>query len=151
VAQEARDAGIALRHQLLLYPVTDCRMGSPSYAEFSDGYYLTRAIMGWFFAQYLPDARAAADCRASPLLQENLRGLAPATIITAEYDPLRDEGEAYADALKKAGVPVTLRRWNGQIHGFMSMLGVIAAADEALSFAAGALRDSAPPLAKARA
>lgn len=139
-AQHARDEGLALRHQLLLYPITDCGMRTASYREFADGYYLSAAMMRWFLAQYLPDAQSADDPRASPLRSRELGELAPATIFTAGYDPLRDEGEAYAQALAAAGVTATLRRWPGQIHGFISMLGMIDEADRALWAAADALR-----------
>lgn len=139
-AQHARSEGLALRHQLLLYPITDCGMQTASYREFADGYYLSAAMMRWFLAQYLPDAQSADDPRASPLRSRELGELAPATIFTVGYDPLRDEGEAYAQALAAAGVTTTLRRWPGQIHGFLSMLGMIDEADRALWAAADALR-----------
>lgn len=137
--QWARQQNIELRQQLLFYPVMDCACDSPSYREFGEGYVLTAAMMRWFIGHYLPDTRAASDPRASPLRQTELSGLAPATIFTAECDPLRDEGEAYAVALRKAGVEVNLQRWPGQIHGFISMLGVITAADHALTEAANVL------------
>lgn len=138
-AQWAQKQGIELRQQLLFYPVTDCTGSSASYREFAEGYVLTADMMRWFIGHYLPDAQAADDPRASPLRQTDLTGLAPATIFTAECDPLRDEGEAYAAALRKAGVDVNLQRWPGQIHGFISMLGAITAADQALTEAADVL------------
>jgi acetyl esterase len=139
-AQRSRTQGPALCHQLLLYPVTDCGCDSASYKSFADGYYLTAETMRWFIAHYLPDAQAAGDVRASPLRQRDFSGLPGATVFTAEYDPLRDEGEAYAKALQNAGAAVEAKRWPGQIHGFISMLGAIGAADAALSEAAAALR-----------
>jgi acetyl esterase len=142
LAQLSRRNGPRLRHQLLLYPVTDCADESASYAEFASGYMLRAEEMRWYRRQYLPDARSALDPRASPLRQADLAGLAPATVITAECDPLRDEGEAYAAKLSAAGVAVEARRWPGQIHGFASMLGVIDAADAALSYGARRLRDA---------
>jgi acetyl esterase len=139
LAQQARRHGPVLRHQLLIYPVMDCRCDSPTYRSFGDGYYLTGAMMRWFVQQYV-DERQRDDVRASPLRQTDLAGVAPATILTAEFDPLRDEGEVYAGALRRAGVPVTSQRWAGQMHGFASMLGVLDAADAALSAGAEALR-----------
>jgi len=141
-AQHWRDHGPALRHQLLLYPLTDWRVDTESYRNYAKGYFLTWDMMNWFTRQYLPDDKAADDLRASPLRSRDLSGLAAATVITAEYDPLRDEGEAYARAMRAAGVAVTLHRWPGQIHGFASMLGVLDAADQALSTAAQALREA---------
>jgi len=141
-AQHWRDHGPALRHQLLLYPVTDWRADTESYRNYAKGYFLTWDMMNWFTQQYLPDDKAADDLRASPLRSRDLSGLASATVITAEYDPLRDEGEAYAKAMRAAGVAVELHRWPGQIHGFASMLGVLDNADQALSTAAQALREA---------
>lgn len=141
-AQWARQQGIELRQQLLFYPVIDCSCSSASYREFAEGYVLTAEMMRWFIGHYLPDAQSADDPRASPLQQKDLSGIAPATIFTAECDPLRDEGEAYAAALRKAGVEVNLQRWPGQIHGFASMLGVIGAADQALTEAAAVLANA---------
>lgn len=141
-AQYAKAQNWPLRHQLLLYPVTDCADESASYRLFSQGYYLTAEMMRWFRQQYLPGTADAADPRASPLRQPDFGGLAPATIVTAEFDPVRDEGEAYALSLRLAGVPAELQRWPGQIHGYISMLGAIPAATEALDYAASALRKS---------
>lgn len=139
VSQWARRQDITLCQQLLFYPVTDCSADSASYREFSKGYVLTSEMMRWFIRQYLPDQEAARDVRASPLREKDLSAVAAATIFTAACDPLRDEGEAYAAALLKAGVPVNLQRWPGQIHGFASMLGAIPEADQALSEGALAL------------
>ncbi|ENO78614.1 alpha/beta hydrolase [Thauera sp. 63] len=140
VAHALRDGPIALRHQLLLYPVTDASCNSPSQLESADTPVLNRDMMLWFWRNYLPNEDAARDPRASPLLQTDLARLAPATVITAGADPLRDEGEAYAKALVDAGVCVTQQRWNGQFHGFASMLGTLDAATEALAFSALQLR-----------
>jgi acetyl esterase len=139
-ARALRGTAAALRHQLLLYPVTDCRCDSASYRDFAEGYYLSAAMMRWFIRQYLPEASLVDDPRASPLRAPDLAGMPGATVITAEYDPLRDEGEAYARALEAAGVPVALTRWPGQIHGFASMTGMLDDASAALDEAAGALR-----------
>jgi acetyl esterase len=141
VALLARDrGGPALCHQLLVYPVTDMAFTSESYVTNGEGYFLTRDMMAWFGAQYLPEGQATNDPMLSPLYAPDLSGLPPATVITAEYDPLRDEGEAYARKLVEAGVPTDLVRYDGVIHGFFSMNGVIDQADEAHAFAAAALR-----------
>ena len=147
LAQQAKERGWALRHQLLLYPVTDCAGESASYEACGQGYFLTTEMMRWFRAQYVGKADAA-DPRASPLRARSFAGLPPATIITAEYDPLRDEGEAYALSLRLAGIPATLERWPGQIHGFISMLGLMPAAEPALDYASAALRSALAPPAR---
>lgn len=139
VAQWARSQGISLRHQLLLFPVTDGSREPSSYATFADGYFLTADMMRWFWRHYLPAADFAGDPRISPLLEADLTGLAPATVFTAEYDVLRDEGEAYARALEQAGVPVRLKRWAGQIHDFTLMTEHVAEAETALREAGDAL------------
>ncbi|WP_266159824.1 alpha/beta hydrolase [Dyella silvatica] len=140
LAQLARAEGIGLRHQLLLYPPLDAAADTPSYRELATGYGFTAAWMLWYWRQYLPDARSAQDVRASPLRQTDLRGLPSATIFTAECDILRDEAEAYANALQAAGVAVELTRWPGQIHGFILMQGLLDDAELALNAAAAALR-----------
>ena len=142
LAQMARGRGLLLRHQLLLYPVMDHSFETRSYIECASGYFLTAEMMRWYWRQYLADEKAAEDWRASPLRRADLEGLAPATIITAEFDVLRDEAEAYATRLTEAGVPVLLRRWPGQIHGFLLQQGVMDDADAALAEAAKALRAS---------
>ncbi|WP_455288664.1 alpha/beta hydrolase fold domain-containing protein [Cupriavidus necator] len=141
--QQLRGSAITLRHQLLLYPYLDCTAaatGAASYQACGEGYFLGAAELAWYRAQYLPDPADAADVRASPLCQRDLRGLPPATILTAEYDPLRDQGEAYGASLARAEVSATICRWPGQFHGFISMQGMIDAAGEALDMAAAALR-----------
>jgi acetyl esterase len=138
-ALRARDAGMAIALQLLVYPVTDADLDTPTYREFADGYFLTRYSMEWFWGHYLPDGnRFQPD--ASPLRAEDVSGTAPALVITAGFDPLRDEGEAYARRLEEAGVPVTLSRYDGMIHGFFRMPGAMDKANDALAEAAGALR-----------
>lgn len=139
LAHEARAAGLALRHQLLLYPVTDAGCQTPSFQQFSDGYLLSAAMMRWYWRQYLPTASLGADPAASPLRCATLAGMPAATVFLAGCDPLHDEGLAYANALRDAGVPVDLRVWDGQIHGFASMLGAIDAATDALDHGAAAL------------
>jgi acetyl esterase len=138
-ALRARDTGLPLALQLLVYPATDADLDRSTYREFADGYYLTRYSMGWFWDHYLPEGdRFHPD--ASPLRADDVGGTAPALVITVEFDPLRDEGEAYARRLEEAGVPVTLTRYDGTIHGFFRMPGVIDRANDALAEAAAALR-----------
>jgi acetyl esterase len=124
VAQLTRDAGRKPAFQALVYPVTDYGVDTQSYQENGEGYLLTRDSMEWFYDHYVNDPAEADDPRLSPLRAEDLAGLPPALIITAEFDPLRDEGEAYASRLKEAGVPVTQRRYGGQIHGFFANPGI---------------------------
>lgn len=139
----ARDAGPPqINFQLLLYPVTDAAMDTTSYAENSDGYMLTRQSMTWFWECYCKDPDRRLEPDASPLRAADLSGLPAACIMTAEFDPLRDEGEAYAKRLQEAGVPVTCQRYDGLIHGFFSQLRLVPAARPALDAAAQALRDA---------
>ena len=141
VALRLRDeGGPALAHQLLVYPVTDASFGTASYRENGEGYFLTRAGMEWFWGHYLPGPGHADDPLASPLRSGDLGGLPPATVITAEFDPLRDEGEAYAARLQEAGVPTRLTRYDGVIHGFFGMVDTLDQANEAIFEAAAALR-----------
>jgi acetyl esterase/lipase len=140
VAVRARDAGLRLSHQVLIYPVTDCDFETPSYREHGVDTTLTTITMRWFWDQYLPDAQSRTDCEAAPLRAPDVAGVAPALVITAEYDPLCDEGEAYARKLTDAGVPVVLRRYEGQMHGFVCMPGRIDRAWDAIDEIAGALR-----------
>ena len=143
VALMARDrGGPALRHQLLIYPVTDADFSRPSYRENAEGYLLTTKAMEWFWGHYAPDPGQRREPYAAPLRARDLAGLPPAFVITAEYDPLRDEGEAYAERLRQAGVPTALRRYDGAIHGFFAM-GVLAqVARDAVEDAAAALRQA---------
>jgi len=138
-AQQLRGE-VPVAHQLLLYPVLDCAHEHPSYETFSKGYLLDADLMRWFKRQYFEAGANRADALASPLGAENVAGVASATIVSAECDPLRDEAEHYAARLAQAGVPTTLVRWPGQLHGFASMLGMVDAADASLEFAARALR-----------
>lgn len=138
LAQRAIREGLSLRHQLLLFPVTDARMDHNSHGLF-EGYFLTAAMMRWFWRQYLRSEVDVLDPRISPLLAADLSGLPPATIFTAEFDVLRDEGEDYARSLARAGVPVRIKRWEGQIRDFTLLRGVVDDADIALRDAAAAL------------
>jgi len=141
VAIIARDrGGPAICHQLLTYPVTDMAFKSESYTSNGTGYFLTKDMMAWFGLQYVPTGHDIEDPLLSPLYHKNLKGLPPATVLTAEYDPLRDEGEAYAKKLQDAGVPTKLVRYDGVFHGFFSMNGAVDQADDAHAFAAGELK-----------
>jgi acetyl esterase len=126
--------------QILIYPATDAAMRHDSVARYAEGYVLTRATMRWFYEQYLRTPEDAADWRVSPLLAPDLSRLPPAYVLTAGYDPLCDEGDAYAARLAAAGVPVTHRRFPGQVHGFVTNGRVIRAAETALDEAAAALK-----------
>ncbi len=135
--------GPRLAFQLLLYPVTDYyQPGTLSYQENADGYYLTRDTMIYFWQAYLGDENDVNNPYAAPLRAAHLESLPPALIITAEYDPLRDEGEAYATRLEAAGVPVTLTRYEGMIHGFMGMTRQVEVGRQALDQAGTALRSA---------
>jgi acetyl esterase len=141
VALMARErGGPRLVHQLMVYPVTDMAFQTASFKENARGYMLTDEAMVWFREQYLARAADARNPLASPLLAPDLSGLPPATVITAEFDPLRDEGEAYAARLRQAGIPVDVRRYDGVIHGFFGMPELLSQAREALAQAAGNLR-----------
>ena len=141
VALMARErGGPSLVHQLMVYPVTDLAFESPSMKENAVGYMLTTEAMIWFREQYLAKARDGQDPLASPLLAKDLAGLPPATVITAEFDPLRDEGEAYAARLRQAGIATDLRRYDGVIHGFFGMAELLPQARQAIAQACGNLR-----------
>jgi len=136
-----REAGQPLpAFQLLIYPATDMRMVAPSHQTNGEGYLLTRDTMQYFRAHYIPDPARWSDWRASPLLAPDLRGLPPALVLTAGYDPLRDEGRQYADALSAAGCAAQYVCFERQIHGFMPMGRVIDEANTAVDLCAAALR-----------
>lgn len=140
-ALRARDLGAPrIRHQVLIYPATHCDFDTPSYRENAQGYFLTADAMRWFWAHYLANPAQASEPYACPAHAADLKGLPPATVITAEYDPLRDEGEDYAAQLRAAGVPVVLKRYDGMIHGFVSMGDVFDDARAAQRLIAGQLR-----------
>ena len=125
VALRARDRDLPLGLQILIYPVTDYDLDSRSYVEHGEGLNLTRAKMEWYWRQYLGGVDGA-HAEASPLRAADLRGVAPALVQTAEYDPLCGEGEDYAAALERAGVPVTVTRYDSQIHGFVRLAALCA-------------------------
>ena len=141
VALVARDQGPAICFQALVYPVVDHLTDWPSYAENAEGYMLERTSVAWFTSQYLASDADAADWRASPIRATDLAGLPPALVITANFDPLRDEGEAYGRRLGEAGVPVVVHRYDGMIHGFFGMPG-IDQGEVAVDEVATALRDA---------
>ena len=135
------EAGPALCGQLLIYPVTDYHTpGTPSYQENAEGYGLTRDTMVWFWDHYLRDPADAANPYASPLRARDFSGLPPALVVTAEYDPLRDEGEYYAEKLRAAGTQVAVSRWAGMNHGFFFWAGRVDKADDAIDKSCAWLR-----------
>lgn len=140
VAQLTRDTdGPSVCFQLLVYPVTDHEFDSVSMNDNAEGYFLTRDAMKWFYSHYLTDPSEGADPKVSPLRAADLSGLAPAFVITAEFDPLRDQGIAYATALAEAGTPVESRTYDGMFHGFLSMVEWIDAGKVAFDDAVAAL------------
>lgn len=143
VAQMARDLdGPAIAFQALIYPATDMtvREGG-SLDENAEGYFLERADMEWFFGNYIDEAQAT-DVLASPALHPHLGGLPPAYVATCEFDPLRDQGEAYAAALGAAGTPATLKRYQGQIHAIANMTGVLESGRTLVAEVAAAIRSA---------
>jgi acetyl esterase len=143
VAIWARDnGGPRLRLQLLAYPVTDAVGRAESYRRYEDGYGLNAATMEWFFDHYTPDKASRDDWRISPLRAKSLGGLPPALVITAGYDPLRDEGRAYAFRLHQEGTQADLVEFGGMLHGFLSSPMLLHGARRGTSLAAAALREA---------
>ena len=143
MALRARDRGRPrLALQLLVYPVTDHDFETESYRTNADGYVLTRDGMRWYWDHYVPDVSQRAHPEASPLRAESLKGVAPAVVLTVEYDPLRDEGEAYAERLAQAGVPVVCRRYDGLVHGAYRWPGKVDRSWQMLDDSAAALRSA---------
>jgi acetyl esterase len=141
VALMARDRGEPrLAFQLLVYPITNDDLDTPSYRENAEGYFLTREAMAWYWDQYAPNPRDRRNPYASPLRAPDLSRLPPALVITAEYDPLRDEAEAYALRLTEAGVATRRIRYPGMIHGFLRRAAVLDQGKNALNECAAALR-----------
>lgn len=139
-ALRARDEdGPELAAQVLVYPATDPQMSRPSIKENADGYFLTASDLAWFYDQYVPEQRHRQDPVIDLLNAPSLSGLPPAIIATAEFDPLRDEGAAYADRLREAGVPVRYLPGPGLIHGYFAFLGVVDEADKRSAQVLGAL------------
>ena len=139
IAQQARDAGPRITAQVLLYPATDATFASPSIDEHANAIVLTRADMEAFVRHYLGDADPT-DPRVSPLLTDDLAGLPPALIQTAEHDPLRDDGARYAEALRTAGVEVRYTEYLGTPHGYINMPGLTRASKQALAEIVAELR-----------
>ena len=143
VALRARDeSGPAIAQQVLVYPVTDADLHTDSYLDPSNQLLLRRESMAWFWDSYVADEAVRTHAAVSPLRAESLTGLPPTVLITAEHDVLRDEGEAYAARLHAAGVPVVSRRFDGQMHGFFTMIGILPGSAEATSWLAGRIRDA---------
>jgi len=128
-----------IKFQLLIYPATDGALDTNSHKTFTD-YFLTDTAVKYLWGSYLRDDADRTDPLASPALAKSHKGLPPALIITAEFDPLRDEGEAYGEKLRAAGVPVSVTRYHGMIHGFFTMTGVLDQGKRAVDEAALALR-----------
>jgi acetyl esterase len=138
----AQRGGPRFVHQLLVYPNTDYQAGTPSLRDCDDEHFFNPKAVEWYWGLYLASPKDGANPLASPLRAADLRGLPPATVITAEFDPLRDEGERYAGRLAEAGVPVRLTRYDGMMHGFFTMTGILDAAGVAVRAAAGRLRQA---------
>jgi acetyl esterase len=147
VALMARDrGGPKISQQVLLYPATNHSFDTPSYQENADGYMLTRESCRWFWANYLNSDEDGRNPYASPLQADDLAGLPPAFIVTCEYDPLRDEGEAYGERLRAAGVPARVSRYDGMIHGFLWMGGVLDRTRHLIEKIAAEVRAAPKPL-----
>jgi acetyl esterase len=141
----ARDRrGPSISQQVLIYPITDFNFATLSYRSCGEGYYLTRDAMHWFWREYLAQPEQGAEPYASPLRAESFQGLPPALILTAEFDPLRDEGEAYARRLAEAGVAFELARYPGLIHGFLRRTAFFDAARTALCQICDSIRRDRP-------
>jgi acetyl esterase len=135
VAQRARDAaGPELAAQVLIYPVTDADLDNGTYTDPENQLMLTRESMIWFWDHYAPDPASRAQPAASPLQAASLAGLAPAIVLTAEHDVLRQEGEAYAERMRAAGVPVEHRRFPGQMHGFFTMVNLLPGSADGIAY-----------------
>ena len=134
--------GPRIGFQLLIYPSTSFRHDSPSVLAFGSGYMLNQATIEWMVSHYIPKEADRGDMRLSPLAATDLKGLPPAYVVTAGFDPLHDEGAAYAQKLKAAGVPVVHVDYPSMIHGFFNMQGVLPLAGEAIAAAAGAVKDA---------
>lgn len=141
VALMARDrGGPSLACQVLIYPITDSDLDTPSYRDYADGYFLTRGVMAWFWNHYLGSQDRAQEPYIAPLRAASLAGLPPAFVITAECDPLCDEGDAYAARLEKEGVAVAWKRYPGMIHGFLRRYAALDQGRQALDHVAETLR-----------
>lgn len=144
-ARHAREQDIDLALQLLIYPITDCGQDTPSFRERGEGYLLTARDVDWFWDLYVPDPELRSDPDASPARSDDLAGVAPAHIVVAEYDPLRDQGLEYAERLRESGVPVTVKRHEDQTHGFALFIGVLDAAEVAVNELGRVVREAVGP------
>ncbi len=142
--RDSADAGPPLKLQLLIYPATDMRMAAPSHTHNGQGYMLTRDTIAYFRGHYVAEASQYSDWRCSPLLHTSHAGLPPALVLTAGFDPLRDEGRQYADALSQAGTPAQYVCFERQVHGFITMGKVLGEANTAVALCADALRRALP-------
>jgi acetyl esterase len=140
-AQALRGDKLRPAFQLLAYPATDLTRSQPSHQLFRDGYFLDRASIGWYLQHYAPDPVIHTDPRASPLFAGDLSGLPPAFVVTAGFDPLRDEGRAYAEKMRAAGVPTEYACVDGAVHGILSMAGALRAGAHMLELTAVKLRE----------
>jgi acetyl esterase len=141
-ALTARDDGMKLTNQVLIYPVTDLAMGSASYRRVTEGFPLVARTMEWFIAHYTRSEADTLNWRASPLRAGSMAGTAPAVVVIAAHDPLCDEGLAYAKRLEQEGVLVDSLYFSGQLHGFISMGKMLRASDTAIRMIANSLRQS---------
>jgi acetyl esterase len=140
VAQRSGAAGRPqIQSQVLIYPVTDADLDNDTYTDPDNQLMLDREGMIWFWDHYAPDPADRQHPAASPIRASDLSGLPPAIVITAEHDVLRQEGEAYADRLRESGVPVTHRRFPGQMHGFFTMVNILPGSADALGYIADEL------------
>ena len=139
--RDAKETSTPLRGQLLIYPVLDARCDSGSYQDFAEGHGLTRATMQWFWQQYLGSASDSADPHCAPHQADSLAELPTTLVMTAEFDVLRDEGEAYAARLRQEGVAATLRRFDGMLHGFVHFASAFDDAEDGRDEAAEFLRN----------
>lgn len=141
-ARSAARSGPPAKFQMLFYPVTQTVRSTPSREKFADGYFLTKESIDWFDGHYLPPSVDRYDERVSPLLAPPPKGLAPALVVTAGFDPLKDEGRDYADQMEKAGVDCRYVDYPDQVHGFVSFTAFSSVAEEAIADAARAVRDA---------
>ncbi|MEM9194191.1 MAG: alpha/beta hydrolase, partial [Myxococcota bacterium] len=141
VSQSLRGESVAPDFQLLIYPAADFRRGFPSHQTFAKNFIIDRRTLDWFIANYLGSEGSLTDPRASPLLADSFVGLPPALLVIAGFDPLRDEGEAYGDALEGAGVPIRRLTYGTLPHGFLQMAGAVDRAHDANLEIARGLRD----------
>ena len=150
VTQRAKaEGGPEIALQVLVYPVTDADVDNATYVDPENQLMLTRDAMIWFWDHYTPDPLVRAKPDASPLQAEDLSGLPPAVVLTAEHDVLREEGEAYAERLQEAGVPVEHRRFPGQMHGFFTMVNVLPGAAAGLEYVAAYIERNLTRVAEA--